>query len=327
MLGKLKYDVRQWVKEKIGYNRLQDQLRDLEQKVLYNHFMRLEKRFDKLEKNEKGNSYPDYPSLPTLSNPVSQAATFNQFGEEEYSYWCKELKTVPRYHRKQWEFVYILQVLNKYDLLKKGMKGLGFGVGKEPVPDLLAGRDVEVLCTDLSPEKQVAGAWIESNQHSIKKKDLRFRYISSAFQFKKNVSFSFVDMNDIPDDLEGFDFTWSACACEHLGSIENGISFIKNSLRCLNPGGVAVHTTEFNVSSDDDTVIEGSTVLFRKKDMEAMADELRKEGHSIELNFNTGAQPLDSFYDIPPYSENIHLKLLIEKYITTSFGVVVKKAE
>ncbi len=75
-------------------------------------------------------------------------------------------------------------------------------------------------------------------------------------------------MNDIPGDLEGFDFNWSSCSFEHLGSIEKGINFLMNQLKTLKPGGWAVHTTEFNVSSDDKTIESGDTVVYRKKDIE-----------------------------------------------------------
>ena len=90
---------------------------------------------------------------------------------------------------------------------------------------------------------------------------------------RNHVKLRSVDMNSIPDDIEGYDFTWSACAFEHLGSIDKGLEFVKNSLKCLKPGGIAVHTTEFNASSDQNTLTSGPTVLFRKKDLELLGEE------------------------------------------------------
>ena len=54
-------------------------------------------------------------------------------------------------------------------------------------------------------------------------------------------------MNHLPDDLRGFDFTWSSCALEHLGTLAAGADFVVAQMDCLRPGGVAVHTTEFLV--------------------------------------------------------------------------------
>jgi len=64
-------------------------------------------------------------------------------------------------------------------------------------------------------------------------------------------------MNAAPSDLSDFDFCWSASAFEHFGSIDQGLAFIERIIECLKPGGRAVHTTELNVSSNDDTVAEG----------------------------------------------------------------------
>ena len=102
-------------------------------------------------------------------------------------------------------------------------------------------------------------------------------------------------MNHIHEDVQDYDFTWPACAFEHLGSIEKEFEFVKNSLKCLTPGGLAVHTTEFNVSSDDDTVGNQATVLLRKRDFEKLAAELQKEGHEIAFNFNTGNSSCDKY--------------------------------
>ena len=35
-----------------------------------------------------------------------------------------------------------------------------------------------------------------------------------------------VDMRAIPTDLRGFDFAWSSCALEHLGSLGAGMAFV-----------------------------------------------------------------------------------------------------
>jgi hypothetical protein len=133
-------------------------------------------------------------------------------------------------------------------------------------------------------------------------------------------------MNAIPDDLRGFDFTWSSCALEHLGSLGAGMDFVVRQMDCLRPGGTAVHTTEYILSSDDDTVETGGTVLYRRKDIEALAERLRAGGHAIDLDFSEGDSPDDLHVDVPPYSD-VHLRTRLGAFVTTSLALVVTKGE
>src|SRR5690606_5057191 len=122
---------------------------------------------------------------------------------------------------------------------------------------------------------------------------LNNRGICDESLFNKNVSFLEVDMNNIPPYLIDYDFTWSSCCFEHLGDIRKGLDFVKNSINCLKSGGIAVHTTEYNVSSNDTTITEGSTVLFRKRDIEQLVKELTEEGHYVyTVNYNIGNSKL-----------------------------------
>jgi hypothetical protein len=128
----------------------------------------------------------------------------------------------------------------------------------------------------------------------------------------------------VPVEWNGFDFTWSACALDHLGTLENGMTFIERSLDCLRPGGVAVHTTEFNVSSDSSTLATGSTVLYRRRDIIELTERLVSRGHRMVLNFNPGSGEIDRHVDEPPYSD-VHLKLRTADYVATSIGLIVDK--
>jgi hypothetical protein len=135
-------------------------------------------------------------------------------------------------------------------------------------------------------------------------------------------------MNDIPDDLQGFDIVWSACAFEHLGSIEHGKRFVLRAMDCLKPGGVAVHTTEFNLSSDDETLDHQGTVLFRRRDLDDLAERIRERGdRMLPLNAHHGADPVDHFVDVPPYNPQPHLRLLIAGYAATSVGIILRRGE
>ena len=134
-------------------------------------------------------------------------------------------------------------------------------------------------------------------------------------------------MNHIPTDLRDFDFTWSSCSFEHCGSIALGLAFVENQMACLKPGGVAVHTTELNLSSESDTLSEGATVIFRRADIEDLVARLRKQGHEVEpLSYGLGQTAEDKFVDIFPYGDEPHLKLLLaEKYVSTSVALIIRR--
>lgn len=267
-----------------------------------------------------------YPLLPELENPSSQLCTYNQFLSDSYAFWCKEFAELPHFHRKQWEYCYVLQALYHYGKIQEGSKGIGFGVGSEPLPAVFAKYGCQITATDQSFENAKTTGWVESNQYLISLERLWKPQICEKDLFFRNVSFREVNMNDIPADLKDFDFTWSSCALEHLGSIENGLSFIKNSLNCLKTGGVAVHTTEFNLSSNIATIRAGGTVLYRERDIERLIAELTALGHTvIPLNLHPGTSDLDIYVDFPPYQSDNHIKLLLNNFVSTSFGIIVIK--
>jgi SAM-dependent methyltransferase len=148
-------------------------------------------------------------------------------------------------------------------------------------------------------------------------------------------------MNAIPHTLGGYDFCWSVCALEHLGSIRQGLDFIENSLNVLRPGGIAVHTTEFNFLNDNETIDNWGTVLFQRKHFIEIHDRLTRAGHGVAtLDFDIGNKVLDKFIDLPPYVHDLpesvrerwaggsdHIKLMVDGFACTCFGLIVRKAD
>ena len=264
-------------------------------------------------------------TLPTLNALSSQLCTHNQFHEQAYLDWCKAMAEIPVLHRKQWEFVWILAAMKAAGVLKNGNRALGFGTGKEPIPAVLSKYGVRVVASDAPLDVDIAQNWSSTNQYSRNVDDLFRPNIVSPEIFFDRVSWIPVDMNAIPTDLVDFDVCWSACAFEHLGSITKGLQFVRNSLLTLRSGGVAIHTTEFNLSSNEETIESAGLSIFRKSDIEALADELVSEGHEVwPLNFHPGNSAVDEVVDAPPYSLP-HLKLELGNYSCTSIGLVVKK--
>lgn len=262
----------------------------------------------------------------SLANPISQPCTASQIEGETYRRWCERLKLQPFHNRKVWEFCYILQALEQAGLLASGYRGLGFGVGKEPLPSVMAATGCQVLATDLDDEQAKSAGWKETDAHAGALDDLLWPELVDKEKFRGLVQHQSCDMNDITDSLRGFDFCWSCCAFEHLGNIQKGIAFVESSLRTLKPGGLAVHTTEFNCTSNTETVSEGGTVLFRRRDIEEIARRLRESGHSIQTSFFVGNTEIDHHIDAPPYRLDKNLKIALGMYVTTSYGLIIRKS-
>ncbi len=264
---------------------------------------------------------------PAAARLGSCACTQHQLESPNFRWWAQRLGEPFRLHRKLWEFCYIAQALHERGMLAPGKRGLGFAVGQEPLSALFASYGCEIVATDLHPERSDPG-WITTNQHASSIEQLQRPSVCPPDLLRQRVTFRFVDMNDIPADLTGFDFVWSACSFEHLGSLGRGRRFLRRMARCLKPGGVAVHTTEFNVCSNFFTLWRGNSVIYRRRDLEKIVLELRELGHTVEpLNFETGNAPADLHIDEPPYPQQTHLKLRLRRFVTTSFGIIMQAGQ
>lgn len=263
----------------------------------------------------------------TLADPVSQGCTAAQLDEPVFEEWMAALGLPATHGSKQWEFAYILRVLQRYGMLRPGSRGIGFGIGRERLPALMAARGCSILATDLPSTDPRAEEWRAANQFSGSVEALRYPDLCADDVFDRQVSFRAIDMARLDLKLNGFDFCWSAGALEHLGSIEAGLSFIRDSVNCLTFGGLAVHTTAFNVSSNVDTIDHSGKVLLRRQDLEKVAVDLVSRGHYVaQFNYDPGNKPLDAMVDTPPYSGG-HLKVRVEDYVATAFGIIVRRGD
>ena len=254
------------------------------------------------------------------------------------AYWAHRLQSAPFYHRKLWEDCFVLQVLWEAGMLAPGRTGLGFGVGQETLPSVLAAHGVRTTATDLPAGDARARPWVRTGQHAggEEARAALFRPgLLGAEEFERRVSFRAADMRRIPPDLlrGGFDLVWSSCAAEHLGGLGRGADFVLEAMRCLRPGGVAVHTTEFNTDAAGGTLRRGGTVLFQRRHLDALSRRLAEAGHRmLPLDDAPGEGPLDAFVDLPPYGEEAgpgapqapHLRLSIRGYPVTSAGIVAR---
>ena len=256
----------------------------------------------------------------------SELCKAKDYHADWFKYWCDQLGEKPNFHRKQWEYVYIMQALRERGCIEAGKKGLVFAAGTEPLPAMFASFGCSIVATDIFPKKGIEMGWENGNQLCFGVESLNTRQLCDDTDFHKLVQYRPVNMNDIPDDLAGFDFNWSSCSFEHLGTLDKGFLFLKNQLKTLKPGGWAVHTTEYNISSNDKTQENNDTVIYRQRDIEYIINELRNDGHFVEeLDLSLGGLPEDFMVDTEPHQQKVHLKLQVDKYVVTSIGLIIRK--
>lgn len=231
-------------------------------------------------------------------------------------------------HRKIWEWNAICQALDERGMLRPGRRGIGFAVGTEPLSSLFAERGVELVSSDFQGEDADA-TWSATGQLGDSLKNIHWERVLPFERFQSLVEYRNVDMRDLGPVPKGeFDFSWSSCAFEHLGSLEAGLQFLESSLDCLKPGGIAVHTTEYNVSSNEATIETGQSVIYRRQDIERFAARIRAKGCAIEaLDLEPGWDQHDIAYDMPPYYKHgrQHVKLQLDGFVTTSLLLIIRK--
>jgi SAM-dependent methyltransferase len=274
-----------------------------------------------------------WPLLPSMNHdaalpfmPYSSCSAADML-HPRYSELSSLLHHPPVFHRKLWEWIFVMHHLLEAGVIDSGKRGICFGVGSEALPALFAARGSAIMATDAPPSISESSGWVESGQHAASRESLRQPNICPNDRFDELVTYRYCDMNDIDSDLAGYDFAWSSCCFEHLGSIEAGMQFVINCVdRCLKPGGVAVHTTELNLSSDEDTLTSGGTVLYRRRDIIELVRRLTESGHDVQpFNQAPDEHVLDFHVDVPPYTHDPHLKLNLSGYVTTSVGIVVRR--
>ena len=275
------------------------------------------------------------PEGPSHLGVASRTCRQSDIEHDWLRHWSRLLGTPPVYHRKLWEDCFILQALWEAGMLAPGRRALGFAVGREALPAILAAQGVEVLATDLDAGDSRARDWIETGQHGTATEALYRPALLDRAAFDSLVSFRHADMARLPPDLQqgGFDLVWSACAMEHLGNLDRGLDFVVAAMRCLKPGGIAVHTTEFNLDGVGGTLRRGSTVLYQRRHLEALGERLAAAGHRmLPLDDGQGAGMLDRFVDVPPQDHDAsplgaifppHLRLSVRGFPVTSAGIVV----
>ncbi|MES0192041.1 MULTISPECIES: hypothetical protein [unclassified Mesorhizobium] len=85
-----------------------------------------------------------------------------------------------------------------------------------------------MTASDLASGEASKG-WSDTGQHAAALDALYKPEILGRAKFDDHVSFMSVDMTVAPHPNEAFDFCWSVCSLEHLGSLKAGMDFVMES--------------------------------------------------------------------------------------------------
>ena len=82
----------------------------------------------------------------------------------------------------------------------------------------------------------------------------------------------------------------------------------------------------YEAEKDRPPLERGSTVLWRKKDLEQLRDDLIHVGYGIDdFCWHAGNDQLDYAPNVPPYQGHDHIKLTIGNHVCTSVGWISTK--
>ena len=112
--------------------------------------------------------------------------------------WCERIQSPVLMHRKLWEWCYILEALESRGMIADGARGIGFGVGREPIASYLVSRGCRVTVTDLPAGSSDADHWHGASQWADDLAAACDERLCDPEQFAANAEFRPVDMRVDP---------------------------------------------------------------------------------------------------------------------------------
>jgi len=111
--------------------------------------------------------------------------------------------------------------------------------------------------------------------------DLRDRAPCDEAAFAENVAVRLASWRRLPEDLVNFDFLWSARANESLYSVAATVQFVENAMRCLRPGGLAVHVMSYDLAPGGRSTPSSERILLQQNDVERLSLVLVSRGYEV----------------------------------------------
>lgn len=170
-----------------------------------------------------------------------------------------ELREVPRFHRKQWESAMIFRSLRQSGKLRSDSVGLSMGGGKELILYSLAPHLKQLVVTDLYDTQTAWDCAKTDDPDAFIKQNKPFPVDDTKLKALQ------MDMRDLQFPDRTFDFCYSTCAVEHIGTREDFLQHFNEVSRVLKDDGVYVFTTE--VSYGDTTIRDEHNYVFSLQEL------------------------------------------------------------
>lgn len=212
------------------------------------------------------------------------------FHTDWYQTWKQKLNLGDHIHRKCWEIATICETLASAGMLNTNKKGIGYGVGNEPLLTLFTKMGCTILATDGLPS-----TWSTMND--------QFHTINQTIETR------IVDMNWIQGAVQPnhYDFSWSICSMDHCGSTWLTKRFLLNQMNCLKKGGIATHTAEYTINTELPKI--GTTTWLTWEDILDIQQLMTACGHHpAPIDWFIGDTLEDHIIDKIPYNGKIHIK-------------------
>ncbi len=165
-----------------------------------------------------------------------------------------ELREVPRFHRKQWEFAMIFHALQRLGKLREDTLGLSMGGGRELVAYALAQHVRQLIITDLYETNTTWDCARTEDPDEFIRRNKPFPVDDAKLKALR------MDMRKLHFPDGTFDFCYSTCAVEHIGGREDFVQHFNEVARVLKDDGVYVFTTE--VLFEEETIRDDHNYVF-----------------------------------------------------------------
>jgi SAM-dependent methyltransferase len=200
-----------------------------------------------------------------------------------------ELREVPRFHRKQWEFAMIFHALQALGKLGEDKIGLSMGGGKERIAYALAPHVRQLVITDLYETETTWDCARTDDPDEFIRRNKPFPVDDAKLKALR------MDMRELHFPDRTFDFCYSTCAVEHIGGREDFVKHFNEVARVLKDDGVYVFTTE--VLLEDEPIRDEHNYVFSLpflSDLFAESDLMLTENFDARVVPHRANSPLPS---------------------------------
>lgn len=228
-------------------------------------------------------------------NPMSKLCdAADWFRPEVLDIIDRELREVPRFHRKQWESAMIVHTLQRLGKLRPDATGLSMGGGKELVLYAIAQHVRQLVVTDLYDRQTTWDCAKTDDPDAFIRTNKPFPVDDARLKVLR------MDMRELEFPDRSFDFCYSTCAVEHIGARTDFLRHFNEVARVLADDGVYVFTTE--VSTGDVTIRDEHNYVFSLQELYEMFTECALVPEPV---FDAGITPHTINYPVPTNLRNL----------------------